>query len=163
MERKQKKSWREIDRQRDRGTAKGNKRDEERSHLEKALDDRKFREQYLKEAEKLFMGPKGRPEHARDMQAIHETYGTKGFLMAVRHYIETYGLPDDWGTLSLLLDLKEDPKTVCAAIGRLGSLYGETGPIEQRGFRSKLDILLLTSRDPDILEAAQVSLEELAP
>lgn len=163
MEKKEKKSWREIDRQRDRGDSKGKNRDRERSSLEKALDGERFREQYLREAERLFMGPKGRPEHARDLQAIHEAYGKKNFPDAVRHYMDTYGLPEDWGTLSLLLDLKEDPGTVCAALSRLCILYREKGPVEQRGFRSKLNIIMLTSRDQDVLDEAQATLDQITP
>ncbi|HID96930.1 MAG TPA: hypothetical protein EYP57_01880 [Thermodesulfobacteriaceae bacterium] len=157
---REKKSWREIDRTRDR--SRGRTRKDDRDRLERALDDSRFKERYLQEAEKLFMGAKGKPEHSRALMAIRNAYGTAGFKEAVKNYMETYGTPDDWGTLLLLLDLKKEPEIVCQAINRLCELAEEKGPAEKKGFMSKLSVLSLTAKDPEVQEEAELALAEFA-
>ena len=157
MAREHRKTWKEIDSMRDKGTARKDTRDRH-SSLERALEDPKMRELYLKKAEELFMGVKGRPEHSKDLLAIHNSYGTTRFMTRVRHYVDTYGMPEDWGALLLLLDLKNAPDIVCKAIEALCTLIGEKGPIEQKGLKSKLKVLSLTAKDPDIRETAEAEL-----
>jgi hypothetical protein len=148
MARERKRSWKEIDRKRDRSRSARKKKDE-RSNLERALEDPRMKERYLKEAEKLFMGPKGRPQHSKDLMAIHESYGRAKFLSTVRHYVDTYGMPDD-------------SELVCKAIEALCELVGEKSLVERKGFESKLRVLSLTSRDPEIRETAEIQLTELS-
>lgn len=156
-----KKSWREIDKLRDRSRHRGRQRRDERGALEKALQDKRMKDRYLKEAERLFQGPKGRPEHAKDLRAIHDSYGTPRFGRAVRHYVETYGLPDEWGTLLLLLDLTDQPRIVCQAIEALGRMAPNKGTVERKGLLGKLRVLALTACDPEIQENAQAELAGL--
>lgn len=155
-----KKSWREIDRMRDGGKSRRRGK-KSKSTLEKALEDPRLREHYLLQAERLFMGAKGKPEHAKDLQAIHEAYGTKEFEAAVANYVEKYGMPEDWGTLLLLLDLKNNPEIVCKSISILSELSAEKGTVERKGLKSKLEIMSLTSKDYLIRETAEQHLSEL--
>ncbi len=152
-----KKSWREIDRMRDRGGADRNTK----SSLEKALEDPRFKARYLQEAERLFMGAKGRSEHDKDLQAIHDAFGTPQFHEQVKSYIEKYGLPEDWRTLILLLDL-DDPKLVQESIERLAEMAPNKGPVERKGFLGKLKFLAMTADDPEVQELAEEILEELS-
>lgn len=161
MAREKKKSWKEIDRKRDRGRSAGHRKDE-RSNLERVLEDPRMKERYLQEAEKLFMGAKGRPEHSKDLMAIHESYGRTRFLSTVRHYVDTYGMPRDWGALLLILDIKNDSKLVCKAIEALCELVGEKGTVEQKGLKSKLRVLSFTARNPEIRETAEIQLTGLS-
>ena len=161
MAREKKKSWKEIDRRRDRGRSARNRKDK-RSDLERALEDPRMKERYLKEAEKLFMGAKGQPQHSKDLMAIYESYGKAKFLSTVRHYVDTYGMPDDWGALLLLLDIKNDSELVCKAIEALCELVDEKGAVEQKGLKSKLRVLSLIARDPQIRETAEIQLTELS-
>ena len=137
------------------------KRDE-RSNLEKALEDPRVKDRYLKEAEKLFMGTKGRPEHSKDLIALHNSYGTDKFLPRVKHYVDTYGMPSDWSSLLLLLDLKKESEIVCKAIEALGKLIKEKKLIERNGLKSKLRVLALTTTDPEILATAEMQLAEIS-
>ena len=161
MVRERKKSWKGIDRMRDRGGSAINKKDE-RSNLERALEDPRMKERYLQEAEKLFMGAKGRPQHSKDLMAIHESYGSTNFLSNVRRYVETYGMPSDWGALLLILDIKNDSELVCKAIKVLSELVGEKGNVERRGLESKLRVLSLTAKNPEIQETAEMQLAGLS-
>ncbi len=156
-----KKSWREIDRMKDRGGRSAGKRNEQKSRLEKALEDPRLKEKYLKEAEKLFMGAKGRPEHEKDLRTVHESYGTDKFRDAVLKYVEKYGMPDDWSTLLLLLDLKEEADIVCQAMEILVKMAGEKSPVERKGLKSKLKVLSMTSDDPEIQETAEAELASI--
>jgi len=157
---KRKKSWKGIDRMRDRGKSSRNKKDE-RSNLERALEDPRMKERYLQEAEKLFMGAKGRPQHSKDLMAIHKSYGRTNFLSNVRHYVSTYGMPSDWGVLLLILDIKNDSELVCKAIEALCELVKEKGSVERRGLQSKLRVLSLTTRNAEIRETAEMQLTGL--
>ena len=161
MAREKRESWKEIDRKRDRGRIARNGKDR-RSKLERVLEDPRMKERYLREAEKLFMGAKGRPQHSKDLMAIHESYGRAKFLSAVRHYVDTYGMPDDWGALLLLLDIKNDSELVCKAIEALCELAEGKGTVERKGLKSKLRVLSLTARDPEIRETADIRLTELS-
>lgn len=160
MVRERKKSWKEIDRMRDRNGSAGHRKDE-RSNLERALEDPRMKERYLQEAEKLFMGAKGRPEHSKDLMAIHESYGRKRFLSNVRHYVDTYGMPNDWGALLLILDIKNNSELVCKAIEGLCELVKEKGAVERRGLEGKLRVLSLTARNAEIRDTAEIQLTEL--
>ena len=155
-----KKSWREIDNMRDR-SRHTRPRSEPKSMLEKALDDPRLKKLYLKEAEKLFLGPKGTPEHDEALKKMKASYGKGTFEGAAREYVEHFGLPDDWGDIILLLDLESSPEIVCNAMKKAREMLNDKGPIERTGFISKLRVLSMTSRDPDIGEVAEEILESI--
>lgn len=152
-----KKSWREIDRQRDK-SRRPRKKKQELSNLERALENPRVKDRYLKEAEKLFMGVKGQPQHSKDLRAIHKSYGRSNFQSVAKHYVETYGMPNDWGTLLLFLDIRDNPELVCKAIQVLCKIVGGKGPVEKKGLKSKLKVLSLIARDPQIRETAETQL-----
>ena len=155
-----KKSWREIDKMRDK-SRHTRRSTEPKSMLEKALDDPRLKKLYLKEAEKLFLGPKGTPEHDEALKKLKASYGKRTFEDVAREYVERFGLPDDWGDLILLLDLEKSPDIVCDAMEKAKAMLDSKGPIEKTGFISKLKVLSMTSKDPDIGEVAEEILESL--
>ena len=155
-----KKSWREIDRMKDR-SRHTRPHTEPKSMLERALDDPRLKKLYLKEAEKLFQGPKGTPEHDRALKKLKNSYGKGTFEANAREYVAKYGLPDEWGVLILLLDLEKSPDIVCDAMEKACKMLAEKGPVERAGFLSKLKVLSMTSKDPYISELAEEILEEL--
>jgi len=150
-------SWREIDRRKDRSSHVSRDRSErrERPHQSSWLQ-----KQYRKEAEKLFTGKKGSDKHKADHGAIYELHGSVRFGDAVRAYLEEYGLPDDWSTLSLLLDYDESV-VVQDAIEALKTQYEKRTALEKQGFRSKLEILAMTTRDEDLKEYVEGVLGDL--
>ncbi|HYA03671.1 MAG TPA: hypothetical protein VEI04_11220 [Syntrophobacteria bacterium] len=150
-------SWREIDRMRDRSrhVSRG-----ERTSKERSLRSTWAKQQYLKEAEKLFQGVKGSKEHKAAVDAIHRSYGTGKFTTAVKKYLQTYGLPREWGTLLLLLDYK-DEEVLAEVIGNLKSLAPTRTPAEKLGLKNKLEILTFTARSGRINSLAEAALKEL--
>jgi hypothetical protein len=150
-------SWRDIDRRRDRSSHTSRDRSETGHRPSQSTW---LQKQYRKEAEKLFSGKKGTDKHKADHTAIYETYGSSRFGDAVRFYLEEYGLPDDWTTLSLLLDFNEPP-VVRQAIEALSSQYQARTGIEKQGFRSKIEILAMTTKNEDLREFVEEVLRDL--
>jgi len=139
-------SWREIDRRKDRSSHVSRDRSERRG---KSSGSSWLQKQYRKEAEKLFMGKKGSDKHREAHSAIYDSHGSSQFAKAVKRYLDEYGLPDDWSTLSLLLDC-DDPAVVREAAEVLKSQYEARTAVEKLGFRSKLEILGMTTRDENL-------------
>ena len=144
---REKPSWRDRDRKRDRSR-----------HV--SQDDMGMggsspawvRKEILKKAEKLFQGNVGKKvdhEKEKAKNDIHRFFGTEKFSPAVKKYLKQYGLPEDWGTLLLLLDYK-DGAVMEEAIGMLQKLYEGQGLEERQGFRSKLNIIAMTTKDDHV-------------
>ncbi len=115
---------------------------------------------YRKEAEKLFMGKKGTKKHQKALNDIDRYHGTDQFESVVKAYIDEYGLPNDWSTLSLLLDYSSAEKVI-EVMNLMKNLYEARTPVEKRGFKAKLDILAMTARDADLRESAEEMLKGL--
>lgn len=150
-------SWREIDRRRDRSPHAPKEPSRERERFRKSDWVKK---RYRKEVDKLFMGKKGTKMHQKALNEIDRLHGTDQFDEAVRHYLEEYGLPEDWSTLSLLLDYS-DPEKVSEALRMMRTLYESRTPMEKQGFKAKLDILAMTTNDSDLREVAEEILRSL--
>jgi len=130
------------------------------SNLEKALKNPRIKSQYMKEVERLFSGPKGDPEHERDLQRLHDAYGTSRFGKQAREYIQKYGLPDDWSTLFLMIDYK-DIKVVKQVLEALKEMLDEEPLTVKEGLKSKLNIITMTTSNEKLRQLAEDLLEEL--
>jgi len=150
-------SWREIDRRRDRSphAPKEPPQEKERSRRSEWV-----MKKYRKEADKLFMGKKGTKKHKKAQGDIDRFHGTEQFNEMVKNYLDQYGLPDDWHTLSLLLDYS-DPEKVLEAIHAMKPLCEARSPVEKQGFKAKLDILAMTATHSDLRDTAEELLKTL--
>jgi hypothetical protein len=115
---------------------------------------------FRKEADKLFMGKKGTKKHQKAHSDIDRYHGTDQFEPAVKAYLNQYGLPDDWSTLSLLLDYSE-AETVLQALRAMEGLYESRTPVEKQGFKAKVDILAMTAANSDLRDFAEDMLKTL--
>ena len=154
---REKPSWREIDRRRDRSRHASR---DDRSRKEKSLRSTWAKEQYLKEVDKLFTGEKGVKEHKIALNAIHRHYGTSKFTSSVKKYLQKYGIPDDWSTLMLLLDFKDD-EVLKEVIQVMKAVAPERSAMERHGFRDKLEILSFTTSSSQIVSLVESVLKEL--
>jgi hypothetical protein len=150
-------SWRDLDRKKDRSKHLSQDRPAYRPKSARAQWAQK---QYLKEVENLFKGKKATKEHTVAHEALHQFSGTKKFNAAVKKYMAEYDLPDDWSTLFLLLDYK-DIKIVKKVIVRLKDMAQEQPLNIKEGFKSKLHIMAMTSTDSELCELAEEVLTEL--
>lgn len=156
-EEREKLSWREIDRRRDRSRHAPKEPLKERR---KSKRSEWLIKRYRKEADKLFSGKKGTKRHQKAHEEIDRTYGTEEFNGAVKAYLDQYGLPEDWGTLSLLLDYT-DPEKVLEVLRVMRPLYETRSPAERQGFKAKLDILAMTASHQELRETAEEILKSL--
>jgi len=150
-------SWREIDRRKDRSpyAPKEEPRDQARSRQSEWR-----KKQYRNEVEKLFMGKKGTKKHQKALSDIDRYHGTDQFETVVKAYIDQYGLPDDWSTLSLLLDYP-DLERVLEVLTAMKNLYESRTPVEKQGFKAKVDILAMTTSHSDLRDVAEEMLKTL--
>ncbi len=138
------------------------KKDKEyKGSMERALENPRLKSQYLKEVERLFKGKKGTDEHDRMLQKLHDAYGSDRFKKTALQYVKEYGLPDDWGSLLLLLDIQDEQDLVCDAMEKLVEMSRERSSVERRGLKSKLTIISATSKDMVVAETAEALLMEL--
>jgi len=154
---REKLSWREIDRRKDRSPYAPQEapRDEVRSRRSEWM-----MKKYRKEADKLFMGKKGTKKHQKARNDIDRYHGTDQFETAVKTYLDQYGLPDDWSTLSLLLDYSNSG-IVLQALAAMKDIYETRSLVEKQGFRAKVDILAMTASDSDLRDFAEEMLKTL--
>lgn len=153
---REKLSWREIDQLRDRSrhVDRGPK-----SLRERTLRSDWAKKQHLREAEKFFLGKKGSEAYKAAHSALHEKYGTPHFSKAVKDFLVQFGLPDDWGTLLLLLD-DPDPKVVRDSLLALKPMVHKRSLIEQRGFQGKVRTLAAIAKDPALRAECEKILDE---
>jgi hypothetical protein len=154
---REKPSWREIDRKRDRSRHVSR---DKRGREEKSLQSTWAKQQYLKKVNKLFQGEKGGKEHKAALDAIHRHYGSSKFASAVKKYLKKYGIPDDWSTLMLMLDYKDD-EVLVQVIEVLKEIAPERSSVESQSFKNKLEILSFTASSSQITSLAERVLEEL--
>jgi len=153
---REKVSWREIDKRKDRSPYAPKERPEDRPRSQKS--DWRMK-QYRKQADKLFM-KKGTKKHQKALSDIERYHGTDQFEETARAYVEQYGLPEDWRTLSLLLDYS-DPEMVSQAIEAMKNLYETRTTAEKLGFKAKVDILAMTASNGDLRDSAEEILKTL--
>jgi hypothetical protein len=154
---REKLSWREIDKMRDRSRHVSGER---KSFQERTLRSDWAKKQHLREAEKFFQGRKGTDAYKAADRALHEKYGTPDFQEAAKNFLQQFGLPDEWGSLLLLLDFY-DSKWVKEALAAMKGLYEKRSLIEQRGFKGKVKVLAMTTADKGVRQECEKILEEL--
>jgi len=153
---REKLSWREIDKMRDGSRHVG----ERKGIRERTLKSDWAKKQHLRAAEKFFLGKKGTEAYKAAHAALHEQYGTPQFAEAVQNFLQQFGLPDDWGTLLLILD-GPDPQKAKEALAVLKTLYEKRSLLEKKGFKGKVKVLAMTTRDPALRGQCEEILEEL--
>ena len=70
------------------------------------------------------------------------------------------GLPEEWGTLNLLLDYPEGPVVLEVLQGMAAQVEGRSR-VEKQGFGGRLRVLALTSRDEEVRRQAEELLTSL--
>ena len=153
---KEKLSWSEIDKLKNRSRHVSR----EKPAYKQSKRSQWAKHQYLKEAEKLFKGKKGKPEYKKARNELHNRHSTPKFNATAKNFIKEYGLPEDWDTLFLLLDYKEAAQ-VKEVIKKLNDLYPEKSLTEMQGFRAKLEIMAMTVRDKKLKETIRDVLDEI--
>lgn len=137
-------SWREIDQRRDRGQHGTPKKP---APPKKVAE--KVRQQALAQAESLFKGKRARPEYQKDLRQLEALHGTKKFTVFVKNFLQEYGLPEEWGALTRLLDYP-DGEVVVRVLEAMARQAGARSRVEQQGFKGRLQVLALTSPHEEV-------------
>jgi len=154
---REKLSWREIDNLRNRSRHVSG---DSKSFRERSLKTDWDRKRHLREAEKFFLGKKGTETYKAAYTSLHEKYGTPQFAEALKIFIQEFGLPDDWGTLLLILDTL-NPEWTKQALTLMKGMYPRRGLLEQKGFKGKVKVLASTTKDRSLRQECEKILEEL--
>lgn len=153
---REKRSWREIDRMRDRSRSSSERQPRTPVQQARAAAASK---QYLKHLDGLFSKDQGDSEGQRLAKAVRDAHGTPGLADACRAYREALALPDDPSLLSLFLDTG-DPELMCSALEALRAAQCAGNLEASRGLRTQLRILAEGSNDA-VAEAAEGLLDAL--
>jgi len=148
-------SWREIDQRRDR--AGGPRPPRQPKAPKKQVE--ALRLQALAQAEALFKGKRARPEYQKDLRKLEDRHGTKQFAVYAKKFLEEYGLPEEWGALTRLLDYP-DPKVMEEVLRAMAAQVSSRSRVEQQGFKGRLQILALTSPYAEVRRGAEELLSE---
>jgi hypothetical protein len=149
-------SWREVDRLRDRSR---HGRQEPKPPASQKQQE-KIRQEALKQAEALFAGKQQRPEYKKALAKLEDQRATPQFLASAENFLHDYGLPEEWRGLMLFLDYP-DSAVVAEALQRLQRLASSQSMTELQGLKGKLRTLSLTSRFLEVKEQAAAMLEEV--
>ena len=142
-------SWREIDQRRD-----GSRhRTPEKPRVPKKQAE-KIRKQALAQAEALFKGKRARPEYQTDLKKLEASHGTKRFVTLAKKFLEDYGLPEEWGALTRLLDYPE-PAVVAQVLRTMSEQVEKRSRVEKQGFKGRMQIMALTGSDAEIRRLAE--------
>ncbi|AIH04030.1 MAG: Uncharacterized protein XD42_0125 [Thermodesulfobacterium sp. 37_54] len=153
-------SWREIDKLKSQsGLSKIRKKLERKDKASSGIDT-KNKQKYLKELDKLFVD-KEELEKQSFLERLHQQYGNKNFKKLAKEFVERYGLPEDWRTLMLFLDL-DDKNLVIKTLEKIKELFPQRTTTEKQGMLSKLKTLVLTSKDETISFKVETLLKELS-
>ena len=148
-EERERPSWREIDQRRD-----GSLRRTKASPPAPKAQAEMIRKQALAQAEALFKGKRARPQYQIDLKKLEAGHGTKKFPVLAKKFLEEYGLPEEWGALTRLLDY-DDPAVVAAVLRAMAAQVEKRTRVEKQGFKGRLQVLALTSPHGEIRRAAE--------
>lgn len=106
---KEKKSWSERDRQKDRSNPYS-KPSTQPSKL--SYQDKKLTSEAKKNLEKLFSTSKVSKEKKKDLDAILGARGTPEFYKKIDHYLDTHGIPLEWDAQMIVFDHNKSDRVI---------------------------------------------------
>ncbi len=149
-------SWREIDQRRD-----GSRHRAPAAPRVPKKQAERVRKQALAQAEALFKGKRARPEYQTDLKKLEAAHGGKKFPALAKKFLEEYGLPEEWGALTRLLDYPDVPVLVEVLQAMAGQVE-KRSRVEKQGFKGRVQVLALTSPHADVRRVAEAILAEIA-
>jgi len=151
-------SWSEIDKMKDRGGSKRPKRqDRPDRSSERALS------KYKAQLEKIFSpGKKLGKEPEKQLKKIRETSERAEFMTMADKYIEDHGLPHSWEDLENFLRHK-NAEVLTETIRRMESLLLEQTATRKENFQKDLNLIQMTTRDKDLRKQVSQLIRKLTP
>ena len=144
---REKPSWREIDKKRDRPGHSPRRKDDDMPYLKDAKKD-----MYLKQVDKFFGAEKLSQKERAGLKEMEKALGTPKFDAVVKKYVDKFGIPEDWNGLMMMLEYSDSEVVVEGVLPMFLKMYPERTDSEKAMLRYKLDTMAMTSDDP-LLEA----------
>ena len=157
MSDERKRTWSEVDRQRD--GARRDDGDRPRNAAHQARSDQAT-QTYLKEIDKLFSSTGRSAEADALVKRLRDAHGTPELAEVCRAFRDEVGLPREISLLSIFLDCNE-PELVTAALSTILMLLEQEDVELGKGIQSQLRVLSQDFNN-DIAEIAEDILEKLA-
>ena len=136
------KSWREIDRLRDKSRPPSERRPRGKAAEARA---KAATQQYIKGLDALFSNAPRESEGERLARAMRDAHGSPELAPACRAYAEVMGVPRDPSLLALFLD-SDDRELVVAGLQALTAAFDAAELEVSSGLRAQLGVL---AEDPD--------------
>ncbi len=153
-------SWREIDKLKDSSGLAKLRRKLEREEKSSIREDKKAKEKYLKELEKLFSG-KENGEKEEFLKRLHQSTGKKDFQKLLLEFYEKFGLPDTARDLMLFLDAS-NKDIIYQTLEKIKEKFTEFNLSEKQGIFAKLKTLKLSTKDEVVAFKTEKLLRELS-
>lgn len=108
---------------------------------------------YKRRVEERLFGKRGDNGRSRMEERVRAAHGTPNFLRTFREYSRTFGMPEDVGLLTLLLDLEDEPEIARVIEALTASAAG--APAEQRALlKRRLQNLEMSATTDALADAA---------
>ncbi|MFN4132595.1 MAG: hypothetical protein ACK4GE_05915 [Caldimicrobium sp.] len=160
-EEKKKLSWREIDKLKDASGLTKLRRKLEKQDKTNPREDKRAKERYIKELEKLF-STKSDGEKEEYLEKIHQAVGKKDFKKLVLEFYKKFGLPDKARDLLLFLDVDEK-ELILSILEKIKENFSEFTFQERQGLLAKLRSLGMSLKDDFLAFKIERILKELTP
>lgn len=140
-------SWREIDKLKETsGFSKVRRKLEKEKRATLGLkEDKRAKERYLKELEKLFSS-KNDLEKEDFLKKLHQSVGKREFKKLLKEFYNKFGLPDKARDLLLFLEM-EEREVFLKTLEKIKEKYSEFNQQDRQGIISKLRSLVISIRD----------------
>lgn len=96
----------------------------------------------------------GDPKKDAARKKIVENSGKDGFLAAVDAYRAEYGLPDDFELLQQIFDGHKDVAVRAETLEKMDAIVDTTADSTKMVFKSRVKLLKMTAREPEIKKLA---------
>ena len=150
-------SWSEIDKLKDRGGYGRSKRSERETPSEqRALH------KYKAELEKLFQpGTKLGKDAEKQLKKLRETSDRRKFMDLADKYLEEFGLPHAWEDLENFLRHK-DVQILKEVIRRMEVLLNDQTDTRKENFQKDLHLIQMTTRDKELRKQVNQLIKSLS-
>lgn len=152
-------SWREIDKLKDAsGLAKLRRKRERETSPSRQAEDRRVKERYLKELEKLFSREDSEREEL--LKRLHQSVGKKDFKKLALLFYEKFGFPDEARDLLPFFDI-EEREILMKLLDKVRERFLQFNPFERQALISRMKTLQLSTRDEYLAYKCEKLLKEL--
>lgn len=157
-EEKKRLSWREIDRLKDASGLAKLRRKMEKKEGSSPKEEKKIKERYLRELEKLFN--KNNSEKEELLVKLHQAVGKKEFKKLLYMFYEKYGLPEGGRDLILFLESNER-ELMLKAIEKIREIFPQLTLLERETLLAKLKTIPLSTKDEILAYKVEKLLRDL--